>query len=71
MGYYPFEIAAGNIANVSTIPGSSRFVAVVERNGFPNGNHFPATVVSITYASNYGNARIIYERKCILTQTVL
>lgn len=71
MGYYSFEIGAGNIADVSTIPGSSRYVAVIERNGFPNGNLFPAMVVSITYTSNYGNARILDEKKFTLTQTFL
>lgn len=44
MGFYPFEIGAGNIADVSSIPGSSRFVAVIERNGFPNG-HSKCTVL--------------------------
>ena len=47
MGFYPFEIGAGNIADVSAIPGSSRYVAVIERNGFPDGHLFPAPIVSI------------------------
>ena len=41
MGFYPFEIGAGNIADVSSIPGSSRYVAVIERNGFPGGHMWP------------------------------
>ena len=35
MGFYRFELNAGNIADVSPIPGSSNLVAVIERNGFP------------------------------------
>lgn len=46
LGFYPFEIGAGNIADVSTIPGSSRFVAVIERNGFPGGHSKWTTMVS-------------------------
>mmetsp|Transcript_15879 Transcript_15879/g.39438 ORF Transcript_15879/g.39438 Transcript_15879/m.39438 type:complete len:145 (-) Transcript_15879:1183-1617(-) len=42
LGYYPFEINGGNIADVSSIPGSSTKVAVIERNGFPNGHLWPA-----------------------------
>lgn len=45
MGFYPFEFNAGNIADVSSIPGSSNLVVVIERNGFPNGNTFPAPVM--------------------------
>ena len=41
MGYYRLENNAGNIADVSTIPGSSKYVAVIERNGFPGGHMFP------------------------------
>ena len=49
MGFYPFEVGAGNIADVSAIPGSSRFVAVIERNGFPGG-HSKCTL-SFTFVS--------------------
>lgn len=43
MGFYKFEFNGGNIADVSSIPGSSRYVAVIERNGFPSGNLFPSS----------------------------
>jgi hypothetical protein len=42
LGFYPFELNAGNIADVSAIPGSSNLVAVIERNGYPGGHLFPA-----------------------------
>jgi hypothetical protein len=45
LGFYPFELNAGNIADVSAIPGSSTKVAVIERNGFPSGYLYPAPVM--------------------------
>lgn len=44
MGYYKLEPNAGNIADVSSVPGSSRYVVVIERNGFPDGSRakFPS-----------------------------
>jgi hypothetical protein len=45
LGFYPFELNGENIADVSAIPGSSTKVAVIERNGFPNGNLYPAPVM--------------------------
>merc|ERR1712226_1037496 len=42
IGFYPFEINGGNIADVSPIAGSSSKVVVIERNGFPSGHLFPA-----------------------------
>jgi len=42
LGYYQFEIGGTNIADVSAIPGSSRYVAVIERNAFPSGHMFPS-----------------------------
>lgn len=44
LGFYPLELNAENIADVSAIPGSSTKVAVIERNGFPGGHMWPAPV---------------------------
>jgi hypothetical protein len=45
LGYYPFEINGSNIADTSGIPGSPNKVVVIERNGFPGGFMFPASVM--------------------------
>ena len=61
MGFYPFEVGGGNIADVSPIPGSSRYVAVIERNGFPRGHMFPAPVVSTIIALS--SAKVSSEKR--------
>jgi hypothetical protein len=71
MGYYPFEHNAGNIADVSTIPGSSRYVAVIERNGFPEGHMFPSPVmpankVCIVDLLEVDDDMVMRNKKCIL-----
>lgn len=72
MGFYPFEINGGAIADVSTIPGSSRFVAVIERNGFPNGHMFPAPIMPannlcIVDLEDVDKETMVFQnKKCIL-----
>ena len=43
-GFYKFDLNNGNIADISETPGSNNLVAIVERNGFPNGHMWPATI---------------------------
>jgi hypothetical protein len=71
LGYYPFEIGGSNIADVSTIPGSSRYVAVIERNGFPSGHMFPSPVMPanrlcIVDLFDTDGAMVMRNKKCIL-----
>jgi hypothetical protein len=72
MGFYPFEINGSAIADVSTIPGSSRFVAVIERNGFPNGHMFPSPVMPannlcIVDLEDVDKETMVFQnKKCIL-----
>jgi Uncharacterized protein conserved in bacteria len=71
MGFYPFELNAGNIADVSAIPGSSRLVAVIERNGFPSGNMFPAPVMPanklcVVDLEDLDENMVMHNKKCIL-----
>ena len=71
MGYYPFELNAGNIADVSSIPGSSNLVAVIERNGFPSGYTFPAPVMPanklcIVDLTDLNEDMVMHKKKCIL-----
>lgn len=71
VGFYPFELNAGNIADTSAIPGSSNLVAVIERNGFPSGHMFPAPrmpanklcVVDLTVRDV---DMVLHKKKCIL-----
>lgn len=71
MGYYPFELNTGNIADVSAIPGSSTKVAVIERNGYPGGYMWPGSVqpsnklcvVDLTDTDEY---MVMTNKKCIL-----
>ena len=70
-GYYPFEINGGNIADVSPIPGSSRYVAVIERNGFPNGHLFPAPTMPannlcIVDLLSVDDKKVMNKKKCVL-----
>ena len=70
-GYYPFEINGGNIADVSPIPGSSRYVAVIERNGFPNGHLFPSPVMPannlcIVDLQSVDENKVMNRKKCVL-----
>jgi Esterase-like activity of phytase len=72
LGYYAFEHGAGNIADVSSIPGgSSQFVAVIERNGFPNGHLFPgagmpANKVCIVDLTSRDENMVFDKKKCVL-----
>lgn len=71
MGFYPFEIGAGNIADVSAIPGSSRFVAVIERNGFPSGHMWPgagnpANNLCVVDLLDLDENKVMKNKKCIL-----
>ena len=71
LGFYPFEIGAGNIADVSAVPGSSRFVAVIERNGFPNGHMWPgagnpANNLCIVDLLDVDENMVMKNKKCIL-----
>lgn len=71
MGFYPFEIGAGNIADVSAIPGSSRFVAVIERNGFPSGHMWPgagnpANNLCVVELLDLDENMVMKNKKCIL-----
>jgi hypothetical protein len=71
MGFYPFELNAGNIADVSPIPGSSNLVAVIERNGFPSGHMFPAPVMPanklcVVDLNDIDDNMVMTNKKCIL-----
>ena len=71
MGFYPFELNGGNIADVSPVPGSSNLVAVIERNGFPSGNVFPAPVMPanklcVVDLNELNDDMVMYNKKCIL-----
>ncbi|KAG7357851.1 glycerophosphoryl diester phosphodiesterase [Nitzschia inconspicua] len=71
MGYYPFEYGAENIADVSPIPGSSQYVVVIERNGFPNGHLFPgagmpANKVCIVDLTSRDANMVFDKKKCVL-----
>lgn len=70
-GFYPFEVNAGNIADVSAIPGSSTKVAVIERNGFPGGHMFPAprmpaNKVCVVDLTDVDEDMVMQNKKCIL-----
>mmetsp|Transcript_8760 Transcript_8760/g.20088 ORF Transcript_8760/g.20088 Transcript_8760/m.20088 type:complete len:580 (+) Transcript_8760:182-1921(+) len=70
-GFYKFEVGAGNIADVSTIPGSSRFVAVIERNGFPSGHMWPgagnpANHLCVVDLLDVDEDMVFKNKKCIL-----
>ena len=71
MGFYPFELNAGNIADVSPIPGSSNLVAVIERNGFPAGHLFPAPTMPanklcVVDLTDLNDDMVMQNKKCIL-----
>lgn len=71
MGFYQFEHNADNIADVTTIPGSSRYVAVIERNGFPGGHmmpapSMPANKVCIVDLLDVDEDMVMQNKKCIL-----
>jgi hypothetical protein len=72
MGFYPFEIHGGNIADVSAIPGSSRYVVVMERNGFPSGSHMwpinilPHNYLCIVDLLDLDDDMVMRKKKCIL-----
>lgn len=71
MGFYPFEINGGNIADVSPIPGSNNLVAVIERNGFPSGFEFPAprmpaNKLCVVDLNELNDDKVMYKKKCIL-----
>jgi hypothetical protein len=72
MGYYKFEIHGVNIADVSAIPGSSRYVAVLERSGFPaQSSTWPMNVPPHNYLCvvdlSRTNTDLVFKRKkCIL-----
>lgn len=71
LGYYPFEINAVKVADVSTIPGSSRYVAIIERNGFPKGHMFPAPAMPannlcIVDLLDVDDDMVMRNKKCIL-----
>jgi hypothetical protein len=71
LGFYPFEIGAGNIADVSAIPGDSQYVAVIERNGFPSGHMFPgaglpANKVCFVDLTSTDKDMVFDKKKCVL-----
>lgn len=71
MGFYPFELNGGNIADVSHIPGSSTKVAVIERNGFPSGHKFPAprmpaNKLCVVDLTDLDDNMVMTNKKCIL-----
>lgn len=71
MGFYPLEINAGNIADVSAIPGSSNKVVVIERNGFPGGNLWPAprqpaNKLCVVDLYDVDENMVMTKKKCIL-----
>jgi hypothetical protein len=71
LGFYPFEIGAGNIADVSAIPNTSQYVLVIERNGFPNGHMFPgagmpANKLCIVDLTSTDKDMVFNKKKCVL-----
>jgi len=71
MGFYPFEIGATNIADVSAVPGSSKLVVVIERNGFPFGHMFPAPAmpankVCVVDITNVDENMVMQDKKCVM-----
>lgn len=71
LGFYPFELNAGNIADVSSIPGSSSKVVVIERNGFPSGFMFPsprmpANKVCVVDLLDTDDDMVMRNKKCVL-----
>ena len=71
LGFYPFELNAGNIADTSSIPGSASRILVIERNGFPNGYLFPSPVmpankVCIVDILDTDENMVMHKKKCIL-----
>jgi hypothetical protein len=71
VGYYAFEHGAGNIADVSAIHGTSQYVAVIERNGFPSGHLFPgagipANKVCIADLTSRDENMVLDKKKCVL-----
>jgi hypothetical protein len=76
LGFYPFELNAGNIADVSAIPGSSTKVVVIERNGFPGGHMFPAPTmpankVCVVDLYDLDNNMVMKNKKCILSKLLV
>jgi len=80
-GYYPFEFGATNIADVSSIPGSSNLVLVIERNGYPGlgyptGHMFPGPVMPanklcLVDLTNVDENMIMRGKKCILNYHII
>jgi len=80
-GFYPFEIGATNIADVSSIPGSSNLVVVIERNGFPGLGHpvghmfpgpvMPANKVCVVDLTNLDKNMAMKNKKCILNYHII
>jgi len=80
-GFYPFEIGATNIADVSAIPGSSNLVVVIERNGFPGLGHpvghmfpgpvMPANKVCVVDLADLDENMTMKNKKCILNYHII
>ncbi|KAL7548519.1 hypothetical protein ACHAWF_011807 [Thalassiosira exigua] len=71
IGYYPFELNAERIGDVSPIPGSSRHVLVIERNSFPRGHLFPAPTMPanklcVVDLEDLDEDMVMRNKKCIL-----
>lgn len=72
LGFYTFEYGAGNIADVSAIPGTSQYVVVIERNGFPAGHMFPGAgmpankVCVVDLTSRDESTMVFDKKKCVL-----
>jgi hypothetical protein len=71
LGFYPLEINAENIADVSSIPGSSDKVLVIERNGFPTGHmwpspRLPANKLCVVDLHDVDENMVMTNKKCIL-----
>lgn len=75
-GFYPFEFNGANIADVSSLPGSSNLVLVIERNGYPGlgspvGHQFPSPVmpankVCLVDLTDLDENMVMKNKKCIL-----
>ena len=85
-GYYPFEKNANSIADVSAIPGTSDYVLVIERNGYPGllsgepksgeGHKFPspalpANKVCLVDLTDLDDDLVMHNKKCILNYHIV
>lgn len=70
LGFYPFELGACCIADISPVPGSSTKILVAERADWPNGKNYPGQgqpnnrVCMID--TSIRNADMTFKKSCIL-----